>query len=60
MQQRVVSCRNTDIIFLGRSGKGMQLKLIENRNIENITITIEYREKDEQINKLIDFYFIFF
>ena len=33
----------------------MQLKLIENRNIENITITIEYREKDEQINKLIDF-----
>jgi len=33
----------------------MQLRLIENRNIENTTITIEYREKDEQVNKLIDF-----
>lgn len=33
----------------------MLLKLKENRSIENTTITIEYREKDEQVNKLIDF-----
>lgn len=33
----------------------MLLKLIENQNIENTTITIEYREKDILVNKLIDF-----
>lgn len=33
----------------------MRLKLIENQCIEDVTLTIEYREKDEQVNKLVDF-----
>lgn len=33
----------------------MILKLIQNLNIEKPKVTIEYREKDEQVNKLIDF-----
>ena len=33
----------------------MYLKLIENQRMEDITVTIEYKEKDEQVNKLIDF-----
>ena len=33
----------------------MRLKLIENQRIEDTTVTIEYREKEERIYKLIDF-----
>ena len=33
----------------------MRLKLIENQWIEDTTVTIEYREKEERIHKLIDF-----
>ena len=33
----------------------MLLKLIENRSIEKAKVTIEYRERDEQVNKIIDF-----
>lgn len=33
----------------------MLLKLIENPDIENTTVIIEYREKDAQINNLIEF-----
>lgn len=33
----------------------MHLKLIENQRIEDTTVTIEYKEKDKQVNKLIDF-----
>ncbi|MGN0485036.1 MAG: LytTR family DNA-binding domain-containing protein [Lachnospiraceae bacterium] len=33
----------------------MFLKLIQNRNIEKARVTIEYKEKNEQINKVIDF-----
>ena len=33
----------------------MRLKLIENQSAEDITVTIEYREKEEKVNKLIDF-----
>lgn len=33
----------------------MILKLIENHSIEKTKVTIEYKEKEEQVNKLIDF-----
>lgn len=33
----------------------MLLKLIENLNIGKTKVTIEYKEKNEQINKIIDF-----
>lgn len=33
----------------------MHLKLIENRNIETTKVTVEYREKDEQVDKIIDY-----
>ena len=33
----------------------MFLDLIENSNAEKTKVTIEYKEKDEQVNKLIDF-----
>ena len=33
----------------------MRLKLIENQSAEDITVTIEYREKEERVNELIDF-----
>ena len=33
----------------------MFLNLIENINAEKTKVTIEYKEKDEQVNKLIDF-----
>lgn len=33
----------------------MLLKLIENLSIEKTKVTIEYKEKDEQVKKIIDF-----
>ena len=33
----------------------MLLKLIENRDIETTKITVEYKEKDEQVNKIINY-----
>ena len=33
----------------------MRLKLIENQSAEDITVTIEYREKKDRIDKLIDY-----
>lgn len=33
----------------------MLLNLIENINVEKTKVTIEYKEKDEQVDKLIDF-----
>lgn len=33
----------------------MLLKLIENRNIEKTKVTVEYKEKNEQVIKIIDF-----
>ena len=48
--------RIVDIIFVERRGCfTMLLELIENHKSENTKVTVEYKEKDEQVNKIVNF-----